>query len=176
MVTIGESSGRANSTSSTLRFAMCHVDVEMLRDAGDLGPHRNFAQDVVHHAAFFHAFGRAMDDDRHVDRDFLVRVDLLEVDVEQRAVGRVALQGLDHALGRLAADIEVDDRAVALDPFEGAGEVVGVQCQHLRRVAMSVDHCRDAAAPPHLAYFAFARFGPGFGLDFVCHSTSLGLV
>ncbi len=118
-------------------MTMCgDVGVEPLGDVAGQAGQTNGPDVMLDDAALFHA-GRFADDvDGDVDLDLDVSGDLQEVDVEDRAADRVALQLTREGEVGIALDLEVDEDVAA---------GVGLERAHQRH---AIDRDRDRVQPP----------------------------
>ena len=103
---------------------------------------------------------RAVEGERNAQRDLLAGDELLEIDVNDAALERVALDLADQRRGDLAADGELDDGAAG-DLREELLDVAGVERQRLRLAAVAVDDGGDFAGWRSLRAMPLPRLGAG---------------
>ena len=82
--------------------------------------------------------------DRDADRDLLAGDELLEVDVQDLALERVALDLADQRLGGAAVDRQLDDGALGGDALKQLLELARVERERLRLAAVAVDDGRES--------------------------------
>jgi hypothetical protein len=83
--------------------------------------------------------------ERDLDRDFLARLELEEIDVEQLPMPRVDLNPVDqNAVHVLAVDLQFDD-GIGVDGSADVFELVRIQRDRDRIDAVTENDCRDAA-------------------------------
>ena len=107
-----------------------------------LGQHFDFdfAGHLVEHAAgVAHAVGRSHEVDWDLERDFLVRLDLVEVHVDDVGAERMTLDLADQRARFLAVHRQLDQRALRLDAGQRLFERERIHHQGLRRAAVAVD-------------------------------------
>ena len=103
------------------------VHVDVIRNVRRVDPHVDLVHDLLENTAgVLHAVGRADEAQRNADDDLLAGHELLEIDVEDRAPDRIALQLSNERPRRLAVERELDDRASDSDALREAIEVTRV--------------------------------------------------
>src|SRR5262249_32367057 len=95
--------------------------------------------------------------------DLLAGHELLEVDVDDAAVHRVALNLANERLRHGAVHAQLDDRAAGGELTEQLLDVARVDRQRLRIAAVTVDHRREFAALSKLAGHACAALRARLG-------------
>src|SRR5439155_7964609 len=120
--------------------------------------------------------GRPHEVERHVHRELLGHADDEEIDVESSAGHRVVLDVVDeHAPRARAIDLEID-KGVARGMARQVGERLRVDLDGFGRDVVAVDHGRQEAVRPELAY-RLAGDRPGVrceGRSGVGHGSSRG--
>jgi hypothetical protein len=139
------------------------VDVDPVGDVGRVGRDLELARDLLEEAALVaHALGNADERERDAHRDPLAGDQLLEVDVDERAAHRVALDLADERAHRGAAERELEHRRGG-DALEREAEGAGVERQPLRLAAVAVDDGGDAPGRAELARGALAGLAARLG-------------
>ncbi len=130
--------------------------------------------DFEHAALGLYTVGFTGDDDRHADLEFLVRLDLLEVDVEVGVGDRVTLdflqEGEGHVLFVFAG--ELNDLGATGDGFEEADKLGYIDREFFRVGVHPVDNCGNALNLAQAARGRTARLSTGSDgeREFLCHS------
>ena len=101
----------------------------------------------------------------HVDGELLVAADAQEVDVEDVAAHRVALEVLDHDELAAAVDVEVDQGVEAGLAGEGVAQLAPDDGDGHGVLAQAVDDAGDLALGPQAAAGAGAGGAAGVGRD-----------
>ena len=91
--------------------------------------------------------GLALEHDRHVDLDRVVRDDLQEVDVDDRPADRVALEVLDDGQVLVSVDLQGDQGVEAGVGGQGGAQVGPLDGDGDGVPAQAVDDGRDLAVP-----------------------------
>jgi hypothetical protein len=90
-----------------------------------------------------------------------------EVDVDERAAQRVALDGLGQGEVALGSDLQLEQDVAAGVGAQREAELARVDGQHLRGHAVAVQDGRDPAGGPSAAGRALALLDPGLGSQLV---------
>ena len=159
-------SGRTSSATVTVSpMSRSSMSTSMQRrDVGRLGLDRERLERLVDDAtAVLDLLGLAHEDDRHVDGDEGVGVDPQEVDVQDVAPHRVALQVLHDGEVGLAVDVEGDQGVGARLGAEGTAQLRPGHGDGDRVTAEAVDDARHPALGPQARGRAGAGDAAGFG-------------
>jgi hypothetical protein len=121
-------------------------------------------------APVLHADRNAGQNDRHLDRDPLGERDVLEIEVEDVAPHRIALDLADERLAvarAVAVDLEIDDDVRALRPHDDFLELLQPDGENDRILPAAVIDGRDAPRLTELARDALADSAPARALQCV---------
>ena len=140
------------------------VDVDVVGNRRRIDAEVHLVHRLLEDAArVANAVGRAGEPERDADGDLLAGDELLEVDVDDAAVDRMALDLANQRLRHFAVDAELDDRAAGRELAEQLFDFAGVDRERLRVAAVAVDHGGNVAALPNLASDASAAVGADVG-------------
>src|SRR5258706_5519698 len=148
---------------------VAHVDLELRGDVGRETLHLHLAEQMLEDAAAVLDAGRHADQhDPDLYRDALRQRDMLQIQVQDDAGHRIALDLADqrlHVLGAPALELEIHDDVAAVRGIQHRAEVLQGDRERDRVLATAVVDPRDAAARAKLAGHALPRVGPGGGFQ-----------
>src|SRR5260370_18061846 len=127
----------------------------------------DFAPDLLQDATLrLHARGLADEGNGHVDLEFLVHRDSLQVNVRQRALDRLVLPVHDHGLGALTIHRKVKHRVVPGSRMQNARHLPRINTDRDRLLARAINHGRDLALTSHPAGIIFGAGSTRLGFEY----------